>query len=78
MLRCSEIVRLTSSDEYLNAAILKKLQIRLHLAMCEHCSKYVRQLRALSVALRKTAEEVPASEVETAKTHILQRLSEKS
>jgi hypothetical protein len=77
MLRCSEIVRLTSSDEYLAAGILKKLRIRLHLTMCEHCLKYVKQLRALAAAVRRTVEEVPASEVETAKSHILERLSKK-
>jgi anti-sigma factor RsiW len=77
MLRCSEIVRLTSTDEYLTAGILKRLQIWLHLAMCEHCSKYVKQLRALAAAVRRTAEEVSPSEVETAKSHILERLSKK-
>jgi hypothetical protein len=77
MLRCSEIVRLTSSDEYLTAGILKKLQIRLHLAMCENCSKYVRQLRALAAAFRKTTIAVPPSDVETAKSHIIQRLTGK-
>ena len=74
MLRCSEIVQLISNDEYLTAGILKKLQIRLHLAMCEHCSRYVRQLRALAAAVRRTAEDVPVSEVETAKSRILQQL----
>lgn len=77
MYRCTEIVRLISSDEYLTAGLLKKLQIRLHLAMCVNCSKYVRQLRALAAAVRRTGDSVPASEVESAKSHILQRLSEK-
>jgi hypothetical protein len=77
MLRCSQVVRLTSSDEYLNAGLLQKLQIRLHLAMCEHCSKYVRQMRALAAAVRRSAPEIPASEVVTTKSHILERLSKK-
>ncbi len=77
MYRCSEVVRLISSDECLTACFLKKLQIRLHLAMCEHCSKYVRQLRALAAAVRKTADKVFASEIQRAKSHILQRLSGK-
>jgi hypothetical protein len=77
MLRCFEIVRLTSSDEYLTAGILKKLQIRLHLAMCEHCSRYVRQLRALAAVVRRTSADVPPSQVATAKSHILQQLSKK-
>jgi anti-sigma factor RsiW len=77
MTRCSEVVRLVSSDEYLAAGFLKKLQIRLHLAMCEHCSKYVKQLRAIAAAVRGTTEDILASEVETAKSHILARLSKK-
>ncbi len=76
MYRCSEIVRLISSDEYLTAGLLKMLQIRLHLAMCGICSKYVRQLRALEAAVRKISFVVPALEVESAKSLILQGLSE--
>ena len=77
MYRCSEVVRLISSDEYLTVGLLKKLQIRLHLAMCENCSKYVRHLRALAAAVRKADKAVPDSEVKSAKSHILQRLSGK-
>ena len=73
MYRCSEVVRLVSTDEYLTAGPLKKLQIRLHLVMCENCKKYVRQLRALAAAIRKTSEDVSASDVERAKSHILQQ-----
>ncbi len=74
MYRCSEVVRLISSDEYMAAGILKKLQIRLHLAMCENCSKYVRQLRALAAAVRRSGASVPAAQVDSAKFHILERL----
>jgi anti-sigma factor RsiW len=77
MYRCSEVVRLISSDEYLAAGLLKKLQIRLHLAMCENCSRYARQLRALAAAVRKTADSVSAAEVQRARHHILQRLTGK-
>ncbi len=77
MVHCSEIVRLISSDEYLTAGLLKKVQIRLHLAMCGICSKYVRQLRALTAAVRTIGVVVAASEVESVKSLILQRLSEK-
>jgi hypothetical protein len=77
MYRCSEIVRLVSSDEYLTAGLLKRLQIRLHLAMCRNCSKYARQLRALAAAVRKTTESVSPSEVQSAKSNILRRLSNK-
>jgi len=72
--RCSEVVRLISSDEYLSAGLLKKLGIRLHLAMCKHCRKYARQLRVLAAALRKADEGIPFLEFESAKTRILQKL----
>lgn len=77
MYRCSEVVRLISSDEYLTAGLLKKLQIRLHLAMCKNCSKYSRQLRALAAVVRKAFDMMRPAEVQTAKSRILQRLTEK-
>lgn len=77
MYRCAEVVRLVSSDEYLSAGFWKKFQIHLHLAMCNNCSKYARQLHAIARAVRNTSPEVPAAEVESAKSHILQHLKEK-
>ncbi len=77
MYRCSEVVRLISSDEYLTAGFFQKLQIRLHLALCRNCSKYARQLRAIAQAVRKTARDVPAAEVESAKSRILQHLKQR-
>ncbi len=62
MYRCSEVVRLIASDEYLAGGVLKKLGIRLHLAMCKHCARYARQLRALAASLRIAEHEVPPSE----------------
>jgi hypothetical protein len=77
MYPCSEVVRLISSDEYSAAGLWKKLQIRLHLAMCVHCSRYARQLRAIAAAFRTTQASPPASEIESAKSRIIQKLSEK-
>jgi hypothetical protein len=76
MYRCSEVVRQVSSDEYLTAGLFKKLQIRLHLAMCKHCSRYVRQLRALAAYVREAADGVSAAAIQRAKSRILQRLSQ--
>lgn len=77
MYRCAEVVRLVSSDEYLRLGLLKRLQIRLHLAMCRNCSKYVRQLHDLARAVRSNGEAVPEAEIESAKDRILHRLSGK-
>ena len=78
MYRCSEVVRLVSSDEYLTAGPLKRLGIRLHLAMCRHCTRYVRQLHALTAAVRQAGSAASPSEVEYVKAQILQRFSQKS
>lgn len=74
MYRCSEVVRLISSDEYLTGGLFKRLGIRLHLAMCKYCKRYARQLRGLASALRMTGNGIPPSELESAKTRIFQRL----
>lgn len=78
MYRCSEIVRLISSDEYLTAGSLKRLGIRLHLEMCRNCTRYVHQIRALAAAVREAGSVASPSEVEYAKAQILQRFSQKS
>lgn len=77
MYRCSEVVRLISTDEYLSAGLLTRLRIRLHLALCRHCARYLRQLRAIEKALHDSVETVPDSEVEIVKSCILGKLSEK-
>lgn len=77
MYHCAEVVRLVSSDEYLRLGLLKRLQIRLHLVICRNCSRYVKQLRDLAHAVRKVGEAVPEAEIESAKSRILDRLSDK-
>ncbi len=77
MYSCREVARYIASDEYLTAGFLKRLAIRLHLAMCEHCSRYLRQLRKLAATLRETNSEIPPPEIEDAKSRIVERLSRK-
>ena len=74
MYRCSEVIRLIASDEYQTAGPFKKLRIRLHLAMCRHCTRYLRQLRALAATLREAGSTVLPSEIEAVKAQILQQL----
>ncbi len=62
MYSCREVTKWIASDEYLAAGFLKKLGIRLHLVVCEHCSRYRDQLRALASRLRIAQHEVPPSE----------------
>jgi anti-sigma factor ChrR (cupin superfamily) len=47
MLKCKEVTRLLASDEYLESRWGRRLAIRMHLVMCQHCRRYARQLRAI-------------------------------
>ncbi len=63
MLKCNEVVE--RADELVDGTPLSFRQrwaLRLHLMMCHHCRRYVRQLRLLVQSLRRNPE--PASEEE--------------
>lgn len=77
MYACAEVARYISSDEYRTAGIFKRLGSRLHLAMCKHCSRYLRQLQALAIAARSVGSAVTPAEIEAARNRILQELSSK-
>ncbi len=53
MLSCSDVTRLWASDEIRRTPLRTRLAWRLHLLMCRHCRRYVRELAAIGVAARK-------------------------
>ena len=68
MLRCREVVELIGTDALASATLRQRLAVRLHLAMCEHCSAYARSLRQLARSARALAgREAPADSVEADK-----------
>ncbi len=75
MYSCSQVARWIASDEHLTAPLLRKLGIRMHLALCRYCSKYFQNLRALAVTIRNSIAEIPGSEIEESKVRILKQLS---
>lgn len=75
MLSCSQVARSIASDEYLTEGLFHRLGIRVHLAMCRHCSRYFRQLRALRRLFRESGTDVPPSEVQPARDRIVEHLS---
>lgn len=77
MLSCSQVARSIASDEYLTETFIHRLGIRMHLAMCRHCSRYFRQLRALARLFRESGTDVPPSEIESTRDRIVERLSQK-
>lgn len=52
MLRCKEVTRLHASDEIRSAPLITRLGVSLHLMMCRHCRRYVRELDRISEAVR--------------------------
>ncbi len=75
MYSCREVTKWIASDEYLAAGFFKRLGIKLHLLVCEHCSRYRDQLRALAAEVRKTQDPAPPSEA--AKSRIVDRICRK-
>lgn len=51
MRSCKEIVRLVGSDAPLS--VRERVEIRFHMLMCKHCSRYRKQLRILRESFKK-------------------------
>lgn len=71
MLNCQQVTERAS--DYLDEALpfSGRLQMRLHLMLCHHCRRYLRQLRATVRAMSGLSEtEVPEDTVR----QVLQRL----
>jgi hypothetical protein len=75
MLKCNEVVE--RADELVDGTPLSFRQrwaLRLHLMMCHHCRRYVRQLRLLVQSLHRKPE--PASQEEV--NQVMRQLDETS
>lgn len=72
MLNCREVTE--KASDYLDQALpwRQRLGMRVHLLMCQHCRRYVRQLHAIAKALglmpaREVPEETVNKQVEALK-----------
>ncbi len=54
MISCRDVTKLITSDQVLYENWLKRLEVKVHLLMCRHCSRVVRQVESL----RKSAREL--------------------
>lgn len=56
MLNCREVT--SQADALLEGELswYPRLQVRLHLAMCRHCRRFVSQMRLLRAALRRRGQ----------------------
>ena len=64
MLRCDEVTRLCASEEILTAPLMKRLSVRMHLFLCRHCRRYVRELARIREAARSLVD-TPETEAES-------------
>ena len=71
---CREVTGLLASGELESVPRMKHLLVRLHLSMCAHCSRFARQLRVISRALRAAWVPSAAPGADALKSRILERL----
>ncbi|ADE16011.1 hypothetical protein Nhal_2951 [Nitrosococcus halophilus Nc 4] len=74
MLSCREVTE--KASDYLENTLpwQQRLGIRLHLFLCHHCRRYLRQLRAVTIAFREMpkpeiSEEAINKQIDNLKTH---------
>jgi hypothetical protein len=73
MISCKEVAKLLSSDQVSSLRWWKRAELRLHLAMCKHCSRFARQLQQLREAAKRAQDALePDSHLEE---RIMARLS---
>ncbi len=81
MLNCRELVQETTANPDILDGDRLRLSVRLHLMMCRHCRRYVRQLRRLLALLRRQGGNdatCPAETVERVWTAIEQAEAKQS
>jgi len=58
MMRCKEVARLMTSDLVSSSSLIRRMELRLHLMMCKHCSRLMKQLKELRTAARRIAGQI--------------------
>ena len=59
MLSCKEVTRRIATEESAAGSWRERFALRLHLAMCRHCRRYVRQMREIGRAVRHFVASAP-------------------
>ena len=62
MLTCQQVTARATALLEDELSFRERLSIRLHLAMCVHCRRFLRQLRRLIARMHRQEREHPASE----------------
>lgn len=76
MLSCKEVVKTVSSEE--RTTWRRKLEVRIHLMMCWHCGKYVKQLELLKIGiqnlLNSKVKSADKNKIQTVENRVLEKL----
>lgn len=77
MLKCREVV--DSADQLLDGSLSRRqrIAVQLHLMICHHCRRYVRQLRVLLRAIPFMHSQASDAEVSQVMDHIHRQEAER-
>lgn len=76
---CKETSHLVASGEIEQEGVWLRFLVRLHLMMCNHCSRYAKELKTIANLFRqKTKQQISPEQSEHLTQRILQRLTKAS
>lgn len=59
MMKCREVSHVVATDAVGELGFFKRLELRLHVLMCNHCRRYLEQIRGLGRGARDLADRDP-------------------
>ncbi len=74
MLSCSEATRLIASEDFRSASLMRRLGLRMHVAMCRYCSRYSRHLQSLARHAREVNYDLPEQAIRGAVNRMVRSL----
>jgi hypothetical protein len=79
MIRCRNVAELLTSGRLRDAGFGTRVQVRMHLWMCRHCSRLARQVKLMGAAASKLAatigRETPGADGDDLESRLLRKLS---
>ena len=76
MMKCKDVSHLIASGAVDDLGFMKRMELRLHLAMCRHCQGYAHQIKALGDGARRlvSSKEPTAEELQDLENEICEKI----
>ncbi|MBI3492261.1 MAG: zf-HC2 domain-containing protein [Acidobacteria bacterium] len=71
---CKDVSTLVSTGGLSDAPLVRRLAVRLHLAMCRHCRAFRRQVEAVARSARAAAAALEVEPLHDFESNIVERL----